>query len=308
MKALDWNQVRAFHATAVAGSLSAAARQLGLTQPTLSRQVVALEADLEVTLFERRGRKLVLTQTGMELLDHIRIMGDAADTLVLAASGRAQEIGGRVCISATDLSATYLLPQIVARIRSEAPQITIAIVASNQISDLHRGEADIAIRNVRPDRPGLAGRHIRDFDAGFFASEDWVARNGLPGRPADLAKGDLLGFEDPRFTSFLREIGIPIATEDLLIVSESSVVIWEMVKRGMGVAMMMRAVAERTPGMVNLLPRMAPIPVPIWLVTHQELQSTPRIRLVQEIMAEELARISDEATPQATRPDTGRHG
>jgi len=291
MKSIDWNQIRAFHATAVAGSLSAAARQLGLTQPTLSRQVLALEADLGVTLFERRGRKLVLTQTGMELLDHIRIMGDAADALLLAASGRAQDIGGRVCISATDTYAAYILPEIVARIRSEAPQITIAIVASNEISDLHRGEADIAIRHVCPDRPGLVGRHIRDTEASFFASEDWVARNDLPKGPADLARAGLMGFEDPRFSGFLQEIGIPIAAEDFRIVSESSVVIWEMVKRGMGVAVMMREVAERTPGVVNLLPDMAPIPVPIWLVTHQELQSSPRIRLVQAIMAEELARM-----------------
>ncbi len=288
---MDWNHIRAFHATAVAGSLSAAARQLGLTQPTLSRQVMALEADLGVALFERRGRKLVLTQTGAELVDHIRIMGDAADTLVLAASGRVQDIGGRVCVSATDIVATYLLPEIVARIRSELPQIRIAIVASNEISDLHRQEADIAIRNVRSDRPGLVGRHIRDFDAGFYASEDWVDRNGLPKGPADLANANLMGFEDPQFCSFLREIGVPIATEDLRIVSETSVVIWEMVKRGMGVTVMMREVAERTPGVVNLLPDMAPIPVPIWLVTHQELQSSPRIRLVQEIMAEELARM-----------------
>jgi DNA-binding transcriptional LysR family regulator len=291
MSAIDWNQIRAFHATAVAGSLSAAARQLGLTQPTLSRQVLALEADLGVTLFERRGRKLVLTQTGLELLDHIRIMGDAADTLVLAASGRAQEIGGRVCISATDTCAAYLLPEIVARVRSEAPQITIAIVASNAFSDLHRGEADIAIRHVRPDRPGLVGRHIRDTEAGFFASEDWVARNGTPKGPAELASAGLMGFDDPAFAGFLREIGIPIATEDFRIVSESSVVIWEMVRRGMGVGAMMREVAERTPGMVKLLPDMAPITVPIWLVTHQELQSSPSIRLVQAIMAEELARM-----------------
>ena len=288
---MDWNHIRAFHATAVAGSLSAAARHLGLTQPTLSRQVVALEADLGVTLFDRRGRKLVLNQTGMELVDHIRIMGDAADTLVLAASGRVQEIGGRVCISATDIVAAYILPEIVARIRSEIPQITIAIVASNEISDLHRGEADIAIRHVRPDRPGLVGRHIRDTEASFFASGDWVARNGRPKELADLARPDLMGFDDPRFSGFLREIGIPIDTADLRIVSESSVAIWEMVKRGMGIAVMLREVADRTPGVVNLLPDAPPIPVPIWLVTHQELETSPRVRMVQTILAEELARM-----------------
>lgn len=288
---MDWNHVRAFHATAATGSLSAAARRLGLTQPTLSRQVLALEADLGVALFERRGRKLVLTQIGMDLLEHTRIMGDAADNVALAASGRIQEIGGRVSISVTDTYAAYILPGIIERIRSEAPQITVVIVASNELSDLHRREADIAVRHVRPDRPGLVGQHIRDTEAHFYASEDWVARNGLPNGPADLARAGLMGFDDgKRFSDFLREIGIPVDVADFRILSDSSVAIWEMVKRGIGVATMLREIADRTPGVVNLLPDMTPISVPIWLITHQELQSSPRIRMVQTILAEELAR------------------
>ena len=291
MKTMDWNHLRAFHATAAAGSLSAAARRLGLTQPTLSRQVLALEADLGVALFERRARKLVLTQTGMDLLDHIRIMGDAAESVALAAGGRVQEIGGRVSISVTDTYAAYILPRIIERIRSDAPQITIQVVASNELSDLHRREADIAVRYVRPDRPGLVGQHIRDTEARFYASEDWVARNGLPKSPADLAKAGLMGFDDPQFAGALREIGIPVEAGDLRIVSESSVAIWEMVKRGIGVAAMLREIADRTPGVINLLPSLTPIAVPIWLVAHQEMQSSPRIRMVQTILAEELARV-----------------
>ena len=289
---MDWNHVRAFHATAATGSLSAAARRLVLTQPTLSRQVLALEADLGVALFERRGRKLVLTQIGMDLLEHTRIMGDAADNVALAASGRIQEIGGRVSISVTDTYAAYILPGIIERIRSEAPQITVVIVASNELSDLHRREADIAVRHVRPDRPGLVGQHIRDTEAHFYASEDWVARNGLPNGPADLARAGLMGFDDgKRFSDFLREIGIPVDVADFRILSDSSVALWEMVKRGIGVATMLREIADRTPGVVNLLPDMTPISVPIWLITHQELQSSPRIRMVQTILAEELARM-----------------
>ena len=291
MKMMDWNHIRAFHATAAAGSLSAAARQLGLTQPTLSRQVLALETDLGVTLFERHGRKLVLTQIGLELLDHIRIMGDAADTIALAASGRGQEIGGRVSISATDTCSAYILPRIIERIRSEVPRVTIVIVASNELSNLHRGEADIAIRHLPPDRPGLVGQHVRDSEARFYASEDWVARNGLPKGPADLANADLLGFDDKRYPGMLHEIGIPMDAADFRILSDSSVTIWEMVKRGIGVAPMLREIAERTSGVVNLLPEMAPIPVPTWLITHQELQSSPRIRMIQTILAEELARL-----------------
>lgn len=291
MKTVDWNHIRAFHATALAGSLSAAARRLGLTQPTLSRQVLALEAGLGVTLFERRGRKLALTQIGADLLDHTRIMGDAADTVVLAASGRVQELGGRVSISATDTYAAYILPGIVERIRSEAPRITIVVIASNEFSNLHGGEADIAIRHARPDREGLVGHHVRDTEARFYASEAWAARVGHLEGPADLAGPALIGLSDKRFAGFLRDFGIPLADEDLRIRSDSAVAIWEMVKRGMGVAAMLREIAERTPGVVDVLPDMVPIQVPVWLVMHRELESSPRIRLVQTVLSDELARL-----------------
>lgn len=292
MNAIDWNHVRAFHATAATGSLSAAARRLGLTQPTLSRQVLALEADLGVTLFERLGRKLVLTQIGLDLLEHIRVMGDAAESVALAASGRAQEIGGRVCISATDTFSAYVLPEIVERIRAEAPQLTIVIAATNELSNLHRREADIAIRHVRPDRPGLVGHYLRETEACFYASNEWVARNGLPATPADLADLGIIGFDDAvRFADYLREIGIPMEAGDFTLSSDSSVVVWEMVKRGIGIAAMLREVAERTPNVTRLLPQMKSISVPIWLVAHQQLQSSPRIRLVQRILAEELGRM-----------------
>lgn len=292
MSVTDWNHLRAFHATAMAGSLSAAARLLKLTQPTLSRQVGALEAELGVVLFDRVGRKLVLTATGADLLQHMRVMGDAADAVALAASGRSQDIGGRVSISATDTYAAYVLPAIVARIRAAAPQLALAIVASNDLSDLHRREADIAIRHVQPDRPGLVGQHIRDTQAHFYASDDWIARNGMPERPADLARPDLIGFDDPiRFAGFLAGIGIAMKPADFRILSASAVTVWEMVRQGLGIGGMLREVADRTPGVRRLVPDMAPIPVPIWLVTHRELERSPRVRLVQAILAEELSML-----------------
>ncbi|MEO1276348.1 MAG: LysR family transcriptional regulator, partial [Pseudomonadota bacterium] len=101
--AFDWNQAKAFLATAETGSLSAAARALGLSQPTLSRQVAALEADLGVALFERIGRSLSLTGPGLELVEHVRAMGEAAGRVSLVAAGRSDAIEGRVSISASDV-------------------------------------------------------------------------------------------------------------------------------------------------------------------------------------------------------------
>jgi len=289
---MDWNHIRAFHATATTGSLSAAARQLGLTQPTLSRQVASLEVALGVALFERVGRKLVLSQIGAEMLERIGVMADAADLAAITASGRVKEISGKVSISATDTYSAFILPAMIERIRKEAPQITIAIVASNALSNLHRRDADIAIRHVAPDRSGLIGQHVRDTEAHFYASDAWLARNGVPSRLADLTDAGLIALEDTaRFARYLQDIGIPVDPADFRLVANSSVVVWEMVKRGMGVAPMLQEIADRTPGVTRLLPDMPPISVPIWLVTHAEMQSSPRICLVQGILAEELARM-----------------
>jgi DNA-binding transcriptional LysR family regulator len=169
MDQMDWNLARAFCATADAGSLSAAARQLGLTQPTLSRQVAALEAALGVTLFERIGKRLALTDTGLGLVEHARAMALAADAMALAAAGKSQDVSGRVTISATDAVSAYLLPGLVARIRAKAPQITLVIVASDSISDIRRREADIAIRHVRPTEPELIARLVGEMTANFYA-------------------------------------------------------------------------------------------------------------------------------------------
>lgn len=292
MTALDWNHIRAFHATATTGSLSAAARQLGLTQPTLSRQVAALEATLGVVLFERVGRKLVLSQTGSQMLERVAVMADAVDVMALIASGQVQDISGKVSIAATDTYAAYLLPRIIERITQDAPRITIEVVESNELSNLHRREADIAIRHVAPDRPGLIGQHIRDTEAYFYASDDWLERNAAPARLSDLGNAGLIAFQDTaRFAEYLQDIGIPVTPSDFRLVANSAVTVWEMVKRGMGVAPMLREIADITQGVTRLFPEMPPIVVPVWLVTHVQMQSSPRIRFVQDRLAQDLARM-----------------
>ena len=127
----DWNHIRAFLVTAEEGTLSAAAKSLGLTQPTLSRQVCALEAELSLMLFERVGQRLVLTNSGLELLEHAREMGNAALDFSLAAKGQAQKIEGNVIVSASELTATYMLPKIIAKLRREEPGIDIEVVVGH---------------------------------------------------------------------------------------------------------------------------------------------------------------------------------
>jgi DNA-binding transcriptional LysR family regulator len=301
MDEMDWNQARAFCATADTGSLSAAARKLGLTQPTLSRQVAALEAALGTTLFERIGKQLILTNTGLSLVDHARAMSIAAEAMALAAAGKSQDIQGRVTISATDAVSAYLLPDLVARIRQQAPQITVVIVASDSISDLRRREADIAIRHVRPTEPELIARRVGEMTAHFYAAESWVARNSMPASVAELCSAELLGFEPvDQFSGHLCAAGIPISADRFRIVSANSVVLWEMARQGIGICMMLQEIAERTPGVVRLLPDLKGTPVPVWLVSHRELYTSRRVRLVFDVLVEGLTRSSIAADGRQT--------
>lgn len=306
MNDLDWNRARAFLATAETGSLSAAARQLGLTQPTLSRQVAALEAELGVTLFERLGKKLSLTETGTSLLAHVRTMGEAAGAMRLAASGRAQDIAGRVSISATDAYAAYVLPDLVARIRREAPQITLTVISTNSLSDLRRREADIALRHLRPVDDGLIGQLLGESRAGLYAAPGWLARHRGLRSITDIPPQELIGFDEPqRFTQALREMGLQVTDADLRLMSNSSVMIWEMVRRGLGVTVMLREIGDRTPGVIRIMTDMALPRFPIWLVTHRELRTSRRIRLVYDILAGELPRIiAGTSTPRPRDPIT----
>jgi DNA-binding transcriptional LysR family regulator len=293
MIAPDWNLLRAFAATAEEGSLSAAARRLGLTQPTLSRQVAALEDALGVVLFDRVGKRLVLTPAGAGLRAHAQVMATAASNMALAAAGRSEEVGGRVTLSASDAFAAYLLPSMVRRLRREAPQITLAIVSSNALSDLRRREADIALRHVRPTEPELIGRLVCTFQAHFYASADWVARHGMPDSLADIARAGVIAYEPlDRFLAHLASEGVPLAADDIRLVSENSVVVWEMVKAGLGAGLTLAPVAEATPGVVRLSPQSFNVPAPLWLVTHRELRTSRSIRLVHDLLADELAAMA----------------
>jgi len=286
----DWNQVRAFLVTAEEGSFSAAARALGLTQPTLGRQVAALEDDLGVTLFERVGRSLSLTGSGLELLDHVRAMGDAASRVSLTASGQSQSVEGQVSITATDLMAMYFLPDALKRLRDMAPGIEVEVVASNDVRDLRRREADIAIRHGRPQQPELIARLIRETSAHLYAASEYLESFGRPQKPEDLTGAVFIGFDQSdELPARLRELGLDLTRDDFKLISESGAVAWELVKQGLGIGFMARDIAERTPGVEPVLPDLPPLFFPIWLATHRELHTSRRIRLVFDVLAEVLA-------------------
>jgi len=168
--AFDWNHIRAFLATVEHGSLSGAARALGQTQPTLSRQISNLEEALQLTLFERGTRVMQLTDSGSELLSHVQSMADAAAQISRVATGQSQAIEGTVRITSSDAMAAYSLPPILVKLRQVHPGIKIELAPSNEMASLTQREADIAIRHVRPEQPDLIAKRLTDIDVALFAS------------------------------------------------------------------------------------------------------------------------------------------
>lgn len=290
MDDLDWNHLKAFLETAETGSLSAAARKLGQTQPTLSRQVAAIEQRMGVTLFERVGKAMALTPTGLDLLEHARVMGAAAEALGLAASGRSQAVGGVVSVSATYGAAAYFLAPIVRKLREKEPAITIEVIASDGNSDLLRREADIAIRHVKPDQPDLIARLLREATANFYASEDWVREHGHPRRAEEAAHLPFVGADrSGHFLAYLRQHGLPLSEANFSCYADHSMAQWSLVRHGMGIGAMIDEIARDTPGIVRVLEDVSPLRFPIWLVTHRELRTSRRIRIVFDALAEGLA-------------------
>jgi DNA-binding transcriptional LysR family regulator len=286
----DWNRARAFLVTAEEGSLSAAARALDMTQPTLGRQVTALEQELGVALFERVGRGLVLTPGGLELVNHVRAMGDAANRVSLTASGQSQNIEGSICITASEVHAAFLLPPIIAKLRQAEPGINVEIIASNTASDLRRREADIAIRSFQPTQAELIARKIKDVPARLYATPGYLESIDSPTGSEDLKRADFIDFDSTdRLLNGLNALGLNLTRRNFPIQTENHLVQWEFVKLGLGIGIMPADIGDAEPLVQQALPELEPITFPIWLTTHRELKTSRRVRLVFDLLATELA-------------------
>jgi len=287
----DWNQIRAFLATVEEGSLSAASRAVGQTQPTLSRQVSMLEQDLGVTLFERGPRTMSLTPAGLDLLDHVRAMADAAMRISLSSSGQSQSIEGHVSITATDTVTTYVLPSVLAKLRDHAPNITVDLIASNDSLDLIKREADIAIRHGRPEQPDLIAKCIHTSTGYLYASKSYLSKFGNPVCLNDLLEATFVGFSPiERYIPELnRYLGIEINADQISYSAADSLTVIELVRQGLGIAPLLQPTAELVPDLVPILKDQFSVPIPYWLVTHRELRTSRRIRLVYDLLEKSLS-------------------
>ena len=273
--AFDWNQVRAFLATSEEGSLSAAARALGQTQPTLSRQVTGLEQSLGVTLFERGHRKVQLTAAGLELIEHAR--------------------EGRVCITATEMLATYYLPPMLRKLREQAPGIVVQVVASDELRDLIRREADIAIRHAQPTQPDLIARRLGSLKGRIYAARRLIDEVGVPRSFNDLKDQDFIGIEDTEaLIGGLAEQGLELHLEQFRVHAASGNCMLQLIREGLGFGFLPSDAGGLFDDLVCVLPELFKPDIPVWLVSHRELRTSRRIRVVYDLLAEELTHLIQE--------------
>lgn len=292
----DWNRARAFLVTAEEGSLAAAARALDMTQPTLGRQVAALEQEIGVDLFSRRGRGLELTPNGLKLVEHVRAMGDAANRFSLSAAGESDIIEGNICITSTELLATFVLPPMIQKLRQLEPGIEIEIISTNDESNLNRREADIAIRGFRPSQPELIVKKLSDVKGHLYAATTYLQRLGNPGSIAELNNANFIDFErSGRLLSLLNDQGFSLSPHNFPVITKNHIVQWELVKHGIAISGMLEDIGDSEPLVERVVvPDFVPFTAELWLVTHKELRTNRRVRMVFEFLISEFANYQHE--------------
>ncbi|WP_172298633.1 LysR family transcriptional regulator [Pseudoruegeria sp. HB172150] len=285
---IDWSLVQAFLAVAETGSLSAAARELGTSQPTVGRQIRALEEQLGAELVQRRPRGLALTSLAESMLPPARAMREATREMAMTAAGQEQDIRGTVRITASVAMSVHHLPAILAGVRSDHPEISVELVATDSSRNLLYREADIAVRMYRPTQLDLVARHLGEIPLAAFAAKSYIARRGRP--TADtLMEHDVVGFDtDPLILEGFREAGRDVDREWFSTRCDDHIAQWQLVRMGAGVGFAQQAVGRADP-LVEELDLDFPFPeLPVWLTAHEAMRHTPRIRLVWDRLAEGL--------------------
>lgn len=285
-----WEHFRTFLAVLEAGSLSAAARALGLAQPTAGRHIAALEFALKTALFTRAQHGLIPTAAALELRPHAEAMKAAAEALVRTASGEAQAPRGTVRITASEMIGAEVLPPILAGFHARHPGITLELALTDRSENLTRREADIAVRMVRPSQAALVARRIGRVGIWLFAHRDYVAARGLPASLAELAAHSIIGFDRARpGIPSMGPGGVALTRELFAFRSDSNAAQIAALRAGLGVGACQIGIAARDPALVPVLPGLFELGLDMWLAMHEDLRASRRVRLVYDHLAAGLA-------------------
>jgi DNA-binding transcriptional LysR family regulator len=283
----DWALLRSLLAVADAGSLSAAARVLGTSQPTLGRHIRALEAGLGQPLFTRAADGLRPTEAARALVPHARAMREAAERLALTAAAQGAGLGGVVRITASRIVSHHLIPPILARLRHAHPEIEIELTATDTTENLMFGEADIAVRMYRPTEPEVAARHVADLPMGLFAARSYLDRAGRPENMDALLRLDWVGFDrSDMILRLMAGLGVNVGRNFFATRCDDQLVYWNLVRAGCGVGGMQTGIGDADPALERIADFIALPPMPVWLTVAERLRASPRVRLVLEALDE----------------------
>jgi DNA-binding transcriptional LysR family regulator len=278
----DWDLFQSLHAVLQAGSLSAAAKSRGLTQPTLGRHIEALEQKLGAPLFLRSPRGLTPTDLAHQLVPHLAEMNAAAAAALRDAAGATDSLKGAIRITASQIMGAEVLPPILGRFRREHPEIDLELVLSNKTEDLSRRDADIAVRMMRPTQGALLARKVGAIGIGFYASPDYVECFGMPQSLADLSDHTVIGFdrETPPLQA-LNDLELPWeVTRDLFAFrSDNDLAQIAAIRAGLGVGACQHQIARRH-GLTPVLANAFSFELEVWIAMHENLKGHRRMRLM----------------------------
>ncbi len=285
----DWSLVRSFLAVLDAGSVTAAARASGARQPTLSRHVAELEAQLGAPLFERTGRGVTPTGAALAIADAARRMEDAALAVARGLASARSATRGVVRVTTSQVAATWLLPAVLARFQRAHPEIEIELVASNELTNLLRREADIAVRMVRPAQSSLIAKKLGEIEIVAAAHRSYLAKAAPLKNAADLARHRLIGYDrDDTIVRGAAKMGLVLTRADFALRTDDQVVYGRLVAEGAGVGFVARYNLRHWPGVVAVLPELGAGALPCWLAVHREIRSNPLVRTVYDFLAREI--------------------
>jgi DNA-binding transcriptional LysR family regulator len=286
---LDWTLVRSFLAVLEEGSLSAAARRLDVTQPTIGRHIRELETTVGSELFRRAPRGLQPTQFATALRPAAEAMQAGAAALRLAADARDDRLTGSVRITASQTIALEVLPELLVDLRAKEPGISVVVVATDETQNLLFREADIAVRMFRPSDPDVVTQHICDLPIGLFAHRRLLAGRVPPRTPEDLMALPLVGRDAARdVIDGFKAFGVAVSPDDFVLRCDDNLTSAALIRAGCGVGAMMSYLGNRSADLVPILPDLPIPPLEVWLAAVDAIHRNPRIRRVYDILAHEL--------------------
>ncbi|MCS0580045.1 LysR family transcriptional regulator [Massilia pinisoli] len=289
---IEWELYRAFLGVLREGSLSGAARALGVAQPTVGRHVAALEAALGLVLFTRSQTGLLPTEAAHALRAHGEAMESTAAALERVASGLRDgaEAAGTVRISVSEVVGVEVMPAIVADLARRHPALKVELVLSNRVHDLLQREADIAVRMTAPRQEQLVARRVGAIELGLHAHPDYLARRGTPATLADLDTHAVIGYDRP--TPFVRQAAKALpgyARERFAVRTDSDVAQLALIRAGAGIGVCQVPLAARAPALVRVLPDAFTFRLDTWVTMHEDLRASPRCRVAFDALVDGLA-------------------